>query len=121
MFIGILIWSNSDDLTVFNNTPLILKINSVRGQQADVDVALENRVQSKPGVNLITAGRPSSHFARSDVVIILGCTGDPEPDFSKKLIHLIREKMLDDSHVLENWVRLPLALLTQPPAPRASL
>jgi uncharacterized hydrophobic protein (TIGR00271 family) len=63
--------------------------------------ALEDRVQREPGVNLISTGRPSSHFASSDVVIILGCTGNPEPDFSKKLIRLVREKMLDDSLVVE--------------------
>jgi hypothetical protein len=35
------------------------------------------------------------------VVIILGCTGNPEPGFSNKLIRLVREKMLDDSLVVE--------------------
>ena len=63
--------------------------------------ALEDRVQSEPGVNLISTGRPSSHFASSDVVIILGCTGDPEPDFANKLIRLVREKMLEDTLVVE--------------------
>ena len=63
--------------------------------------ALEDRIQREPGVNLIASGRPSSHFARSDVVIVLDCTGEPEPDFSRKLIHLIREKMLDDTLVVE--------------------
>jgi uncharacterized hydrophobic protein (TIGR00271 family) len=63
--------------------------------------ALEERVQSEPGVSLISTGRPSSHFASSDVVIVLGCTGEPEPEFANKLIRLVREKMLDDSLVVE--------------------
>jgi len=63
--------------------------------------ALEERVQSEPGVNLISTGRPSSHFAGSDVVIVLGCTGEPDSVFANKLTELVRIKMLDDSLVVK--------------------
>jgi uncharacterized hydrophobic protein (TIGR00271 family) len=63
--------------------------------------ALENCVEAEPGVKLITAGRPSSHFVVSDVVLILGATGELDSSFADELVKIVKEKMQDESLVVE--------------------
>ena len=63
--------------------------------------ALEDRIESQPGVELITAGRPSSHQVSTDVMLVLGATGDLDPGFADQLIEIVREKMQDESLVIE--------------------
>jgi uncharacterized hydrophobic protein (TIGR00271 family) len=62
---------------------------------------LEDRVESEPGVQLISAGRPSSHFASADVILVLGSTADPDPALADTLIDLVRQQMEDDSLKVE--------------------
>jgi hypothetical protein len=50
---------------------------------------------------LITAGRTSSRLARSDVVLILGATGETEPGFADELVEIVRQKMQDESLIVE--------------------
>ncbi len=47
--------------------------------------SLENRFASEPEVSLITAGRPSSQRIPSDVVLVLGATGELDPGFADEL------------------------------------
>jgi uncharacterized hydrophobic protein (TIGR00271 family) len=63
--------------------------------------ALEDRCESEPGVKLITAGRPSSHLVRSDVVLVLGATGELDPSFADELVEIVRRKMRDESLIVE--------------------
>ncbi|MGI9427730.1 MAG: TIGR00341 family protein, partial [Bythopirellula sp.] len=63
--------------------------------------ALEDRIAAEPGVTLITAGRPSSHLVASDVVLITGALGELDPSFADDLIEIVREKMQDDSLIVE--------------------
>jgi uncharacterized hydrophobic protein (TIGR00271 family) len=57
--------------------------------------ALEDRVESEPGVKLISAGRPSSHLVPSDVVLVLGATGELDSSFADELVAIVRQKMQD--------------------------
>jgi uncharacterized membrane protein len=63
--------------------------------------ALEDRLESEPGAKLITAGKPSSHLASSDVVLVLGATGELDPGFADELVEIIRQKMQDESLIVE--------------------
>ncbi len=63
--------------------------------------ALEDRIESQPNVSLITAGRPSSQRVPSDVVVVIGTTGDLEPAFGDELIGIVRREMLDDTLVVD--------------------
>lgn len=63
--------------------------------------SLEDRIESEPGVKLITAGRPSSHLVRSDVVLVLAATGELDSSFADELVEIVRQKMQDASLVVE--------------------
>jgi hypothetical protein len=63
--------------------------------------ALEDRVEAEPGVMLITAGRTSSRLARSDVVLLLGATGELDSGFADELVEIVRQKMQDESLIVE--------------------
>jgi hypothetical protein len=49
---------------------------------------------------LITAGRPSSRLARSDVVLLLGATGELDSGFADELVEIVRQKMQDESLIV---------------------
>jgi uncharacterized hydrophobic protein (TIGR00271 family) len=63
--------------------------------------ALEDRIETEPGAKLITAGRPSSHLVPSDVVLVVGATGELDPRFADELAETVRQKLKDDSLVVE--------------------
>lgn len=59
--------------------------------------AVEERLASRPEFELITAGQPSSHFALSDVTLLISTTGEPDIAFFDELREVIRTEMLDDT------------------------
>ena len=63
--------------------------------------ALEDTVESEPGVKLIMAGTPSSRFVPSDVVLVLGVTNELDPSFADDLVEVVRQKMHDESLIVE--------------------
>ena len=63
--------------------------------------ALEDRLESEPGAKLITAGRLSSRLASSDVLLVLGATDELDSGFASELVKIVREKMRDDSLIVE--------------------
>ncbi|MGI9242453.1 MAG: hypothetical protein ACR2RV_16765 [Verrucomicrobiales bacterium] len=63
--------------------------------------AIEERAEAGPGVRLISAGAPSSQLAYADVVIIRVATGKADPKLADELTTVVREKIDDDSLVVE--------------------
>ena len=63
--------------------------------------ALEDHISTRPEVTLITAGRPSSHLAPSDVVLVLGTGRELAPEFADDLVEIVRQKMRDDTLIVE--------------------
>jgi hypothetical protein len=63
--------------------------------------ALEDRLEMHPDAKFITAGRPSSQRVSSDVVLVLGSTADLDSSFADELVAIVRDKMKDESLVVE--------------------
>ena len=63
--------------------------------------ALEQRIQSEPGVELITAGRPSSHRVPADVVLVVGAAGELDSSFAHELVGIVRRSMRDESLIVD--------------------
>jgi uncharacterized hydrophobic protein (TIGR00271 family) len=63
--------------------------------------ALEDHIESHPDVMLISAGRPSSERVPSDVVLILGASGQLDPSFAEELVKIVRQEMHDESLIVK--------------------
>ena len=63
--------------------------------------ALEGRLEVHPDAKLITAGRPSSPRFTADVIVVLGSSSELDPGFADELTGIVRDKMADDSLVVE--------------------
>jgi uncharacterized hydrophobic protein (TIGR00271 family) len=63
--------------------------------------AIEDSVKAHPDAKLITAGRPSSRLDSSDVILVLGSKREIDPKFADELVQTVRQKMRDDSLVVE--------------------
>ena len=95
-------WFSSSG-SFFAKTFDFLRLNPIQGRTLAKTVidALEDRVEAEPGVKLISAGRPSSRLVPSDVVLILGATGELDARFADELIMIVRLKMQDESLIVE--------------------
>jgi uncharacterized hydrophobic protein (TIGR00271 family) len=63
--------------------------------------ALEDRLESHPDATLITAGRPSSQFVGSDVVLVLGTMKEIDSSLADELTEIVRQRMEDESLIVE--------------------
>ena len=63
--------------------------------------ALEERLDIHPQTSLISAGRPSSRLAPSDVVLVIGAVGELDPKLADELADIVRQKMDDPTLAVE--------------------
>lgn len=61
---------------------------------------LEERVESEPGVSIISVGRLASRGATADVLVVLGASEELDPAFAGELTGIVRERMHDESLVV---------------------
>ena len=59
--------------------------------------AVEEQLSNRPEFELISAGMPSSHFAKADVVVVMSTTSEPDYGFFDELREVIRSEMRDET------------------------